>query len=146
MRRLTLTLILLLTIPTTAQARVFTKAETRRTVREAAHFYHVPSRWIEDAAIDIIYTGVHPHIPDKDEARESNGDEKAGARKRCKGLLAFDPRWNPTGKTKTLAKKHGHELKDWKLCGECSIYRMVKSYQMGGRAAIRRGWRSTLGR
>lgn len=141
--------VLILTQCTTAEAKTFTKSETRAIATQALSYYHVPKAeqtWAITSLIDIVYTGVHPCIPDRKERRESSGDEKAGARKRCKGLLAFDPRWNATAKIRSLSKQHDHKVSAWKLCGVCSIYRYARSYDQGGKPAIRRHWRATLGR
>lgn len=145
MRRLiTIALIIMALTPATALAKVYSKAETRAVIREAAAFYHVPSRWLQNAAIDIIYDGAH----------ESGGDEKA-RNGNCVGILQFyhneakhphNCGWHPTGKTKSLAKKHGHPLSKWRECGICSLYRFTKSYQQGGASAIQQHWAATLGR
>lgn len=127
-------------------ATVFSKATTAHVAREACRYYGVSDEWIVPAIIDIVY-----ELPGKP-AHESNGDTKA-KNGDCWGIVQFlhNPHkhphkcgWHANKKEKALAKSDG--VKDWRLSGKASIYRIVRAYRDGGKANIRSHWRATLGR
>ena len=124
-----------LLLPDSAHAETWSKDRTRREVRAAAAYYKVPSKWITDAAIDIVYDGAH----------ESSGCTHAGKGTSCVGLFQFNRSWHASKKEWRLARAEGH-TKDWRLSGRASVYRFVRVYRDGGRAAIKRHWRATYGR
>jgi len=125
----------LFAIPTTAHAETWSKARTRKEVKAAAAHYKVPSAWITDAAIDIIYEGAH----------ESGGSTHAGKGRSCVGILQFNSSWHANKYEWKLSRAEGH-TKDWRLSGRASIHRFVRVYRDGGKAAIKRHWRASYGR
>ena len=125
-------------IPTIAYGETYSRTKTRSIVTEAAQYYHLSKTatiWLKNAAIDIIYTGRH----------ESSGSTSAGKGHSCVGILQFNRSWHLTIAL-TKLKKRLHIHGDWRLSGKLSLYRFVKSYKDGGKAAIRRHWKATLGR
>lgn len=125
-------------IPTIAQAEVYSRAKTRTIVADACRYYHrskADTAWLQKTAIDIVYTGRH----------ESGGSTRAGIGHECVGILQFDSGWHLT-KSLTRLKARLHIRGPWRESGKLSLYRFVKSYKDGGKAAIRRHWKATLGR
>lgn len=137
-RILVIVLLALIMMPAVAYGKTYSRATTRIVITEAAHYYHLSkasTTWLKNAAIDIIYTGRH----------ESSGSTTAGKGHSCVGILQFDRSWHLT-KALTKLKSRLHIHGDWRLSGKLSLYRFVKSYKDGGKAAIRRHWKATLGR
>lgn len=131
-------MICLMMIPSVAFGVTYSRAKTRTIVGQAASYYHLSksaTNWLKNAAIDIIYTGRH----------ESGGSTSAGKGHSCVGILQFDSGWRLSASLKRM-KKHLHIHGDWRLSGTMSLYRFVKSYKDGGKAAIHRHWKATLGR
>lgn len=120
-----------------ARDRKMSKAKTNRAVQ---------------AALDIIFTGEHPHIKDKHEAKESSGDTHCGikkSRKKYKGILQFHNKsWKLNAYEKKLWKAYDkkNHPKNWRYSGIVSVARFVRCYDIGGEAALRRAWGQTLGR
>jgi hypothetical protein len=133
-----ITLVILLTTCSIAQAATYSRAKTRAIVTEAGRYYGLSRSeriWLKRAAIDIIYDGAH----------ESSGGALTGLRKSCKGILQYDGGWNQVASVRRHGKHHNHRNGDWRLCGDCSLWRFVRTYDVGGKAAIRKHWKATLG-
>lgn len=136
-RILIIALLALLLIPTVAYGSTYSRAKTREIVTEAGHYYHLSNsaiKWLKNAAIDIIYTGHH----------ESGGSTSCRSGS-CVGIFQFNTSWHLTGDLKKLRKRR-HILGDWRKSGVLSIYRFVRVYRDGGKHAIRKHWKATLGR
>lgn len=123
----------LLAVAAPAHAETLSRSQVREIVTEAADHYHVKPEWISNAAIDIIFDGVH----------ESSGGCHAGTRKHhaCIGIVSFSRSWHFSKYERSLTTH-----KDPRLSGKASLYRFVRCYRDGGRKAIRKHWRASLGR
>lgn len=136
----------LASVPTIAQAKAHTwsQARVKQEVVEAGKFYHLSDAkitYLKGAAVDIIFA-----LPGKP-AHESGGNYYA-TNGSCKGSFQFNSGWHLTKRLSKLAKKehHHHYKGEWRYCPECSVYRFVKVYVDGGKPALYRHWKSTLGR
>lgn len=133
-RILILALLVLIMIPTVAQAETYSRAKTRHIVADAAWYYHLNLSeriWLENAAIDIIYIGHH----------ESGGNTSAGKAHECVGILQFNSGWHFN-----LHERRYTMMHNTRLSGYASLYRFARVMRDGGKAAIRRHWSATLGR
>jgi len=137
--RITAMALLLFSIATTAHAQAWTKNRLRAEISEAARYYHLSSSqeaYLRRAGVDIVFEGAH----------ESSGAAHAHSGQH-RGMWQFNRSWR-LGKGLHLRKQRdGHtHSHGWECCRECSTYRFVKVYKDGGKAALRRHWRATLGR
>lgn len=131
--------LLLLSIPATAHAKAWSKDRLRAEISEASRYYHLSAseeRWLRKAGVDIVFVGAH----------ESSGAKHAHSGQH-RGMWQFSRSWNLGKGLHRRKKLDGHTHPDgWECCRECSTYRFVKSYKDGGKTALRRHWRATLGR
>lgn len=126
------------TFASLARKRVFSKSDVRWVVGKAAKRYDLSAsdtRWLKRAAIDIIFEGAH----------ESGGDTHAGRKRECQGILQYNSGWGTIAYERRLLRKYERHT-NWRLSGIVSLYRMARVMRDGGKPAIRRHWKATLGR
>ncbi len=128
--------IIVLFITTPAYAHTsWTKTQLKAELIRASSHYNVSPTWITKAGIDIVFIGC----------AESHGAYRA-RNGNCVGLFQFNSSWHQNKADIRRHQHHTYKTKDWRLCPECSVYRFVRCYRDGGKLAIARHWKSTLGR
>lgn len=146
-KHIALAIALLLLFPSGVHAKTWSRKQLRQEVKAAAKHYRLSkadTQWLERASVDIVYVGAH----------ESSGAWKAGSPGGCYGIFQFQPRrringrWTGWRRPKAVMRHlhHHHKGNSWRACAKCATWRFVKSYRDGGKAAIRKHWKATLGR
>ena len=108
---------------------VWTRAKTEGVLAAACEYYDIGSDtdWLVGKLAHIIQGESQPDWDTASKNRTSSAS----------GLGQFLDAWNSAG------DGCSHGASDWRFCGTCSCYRMVRVYADGGDAALRRAWAAT---